>query len=298
MIPINADTNLLDAGTSSVLGRRTMLRALGATVVSLAAGSARATSQAGICSFGVFPYLPALKIGDLYAPAAVDLGEALGTQIQLQTKNTFEEFADELEAGSYDFVLVHPFLYLAAQERQGYRPIARIDQQLRAVLVGRSEHPVERLTQLRGETIAMVPLTAVAELLRATALDEGLTIGRDLQLAAHQTKMSCLQSAASGEAVGCVIPSTLGDQLPEVGKLNLVPIWQSEPICSHVVAVHPRMPGAAVERLQQRLIGWTETAAGVDILHRLSWPRLVPATDADFEPIRTLAARLRAASTG
>jgi len=241
MIPINADANLLDAGTSSVLGRRTMLRALGATVVSLAAGSARATSQAGICSFGVFPYLPALKIGDLYAPAAVDLGEALGTQIQLQTKDTFEEFADELEA---------------------------------------------------------VPLTAVAELLRATALDEGLTIGRDLQLAAHQTKMSCLQSAASGEAVGCVIPSTLGDQLPEVAKLNLVPIWQSEPICSHVVAVHPRMPGAAVERLQQRLIGWTETAAGVDILHRLSWPRLVPATDADFEPIRTLAARLRTASTG
>ena len=65
------------------------------------------------------------------------------------------------------------------------------------------------------------------------------------------------------------------DQLPEIAKLNLVPIWQSEPICSHVVAVHPRMPErgrgtapAAIDRLDR-------DGGRRGLLHRLSWPRLV-----------------------
>ena len=71
---------------------------------------ARADSNAGVCAFGVFPYLPALNIEKLYAPVAVELAQALGTDIQLKTKETFEEFGEEVAAGTYDLLVCHPFL--------------------------------------------------------------------------------------------------------------------------------------------------------------------------------------------
>ena len=181
--------------------------------MTLAARPLRADSQASVCTFGVFPYVPALKIGELFAPMALEFQAALGVQMQLRTKETFEKFRDELMAGSYDIALVHPFLYLDAHTAKGYAAIARIDQELRAVIVGRGK-PVQSLEELRGETLALPPRgSSVAHLLRLAMLDLGLIEGVDLKLRYFQTKVSCLHAVAAGEAVGCVVPSFLGDQL-------------------------------------------------------------------------------------
>ena len=179
---------------------------------------------------------------------------------------------------------------------QGYRPIARIDQQLRAVIVGRREQPIGHSGPAAGrdhrDGSAHRRRRTVASNRPRRRPGPRASI---CKLAAHQTKVSCLHAAAAGEAVGCVVPSFLGDQLQRSTSSNLVPIWQSEPISSHVVAVHPRMPAAAAEAAaaSDRL---ATTAAGV-ASDRLSWPgwsrRRMPITT----PIRTLAARLRAAST-
>lgn len=279
-------------------GRRAIVRALGAGTAALAWNAALAQEARPIRSLGVFPYLPALKIGELYAPAALDLGDALDVQIELRTKDTFADYALQLAAGVYDIVVVHPFLYVDGHDRQGYRAVAQVDQELRAVLVGRRHEPVDRLADLRGETIAMVPLTAVAQMLRLAMTEEGLADGTDIRLQPHQTKLSCLQAVAAGDALGCVVPSTLGGRLPDLGKLDLAPIWRSRPIGGSVIAVHPRMQASGAERLRRRLIGWSGTPQGRTILHGLAWPRVRSAEDEDFEPVRAMRARLRAVDSG
>ena len=45
---------------------------------------------------------------------ALEFRRALGVDIQLRTNETFEKFASELAAGSYDIALAHPFLYVDA----------------------------------------------------------------------------------------------------------------------------------------------------------------------------------------
>jgi phosphonate transport system substrate-binding protein len=248
---------------------------------------------------GIFPYVPALKVGDLFAPMALDFAATLGVDIQLRTSETFEKFARELAVGSYDIALVHPFLYVDAHRAQGYAAIARVDQDLRAVIVSRRSQPVRSLTELRGQTLALPPRGAgVSYLLRLAMLDEGLIPGVDLNLHHHQTKVSCLHAVAAEQAVGCVVPSFLGDQLQAMGEMQLAPIWQSEPIKSLVIAVHPRVPGSSCAALQARMLGWQASEQGRELLAHLSWPGMARADDADYDPIRLLVAKLNATASG
>ena len=273
-------------------GRRSFLAALAASATTLAAPSLHAASQAGVCTLGIFPYVPALKIGELFSPMALEFGETLGIDIQLRTSETFEKFASELAAGSYDIALAHPFLYVDAHEAQGYEAIASVDQKLRAVIVSRRTQPVGRLAELRGQTLALPPSGAgVSYLLRLAMVEEGLIPDVDLHLRHHRTKVSCLHAVAAEEAVGCVVPSFLGGQLEAMSEMRLVPIWQSQPIQSIAVTVHPRMPLAARAMLQDRMLGWPASDRGRDLLAHLGWPGMVVATDVDYDGVRRLAAK-------
>lgn len=258
----------------------------------------RAASAAGVCAFGVFPYLPALRIEALMGPVALELGRALGTDVQLKSKETFEAFQGELLAGRYDIALVHPFFFVEASARQGYRALARIDEELRAVLLARDPAPLAGLALLRGRTVALPPrLAAVSYLMAAELIDAGLRPGADLELRYFPDKVSCLHAVATGAAAACALPSFVLSQLP-AAEMRAHPVWRSRPVPNLVVATHPRLPEAGRAALLGRMLGWPGTDAGREVLARLAWPGLTPAGDADYDPIRALAAKLSARAAG
>ena len=229
----------------------------------------------------------------------MEFGAALGVDIQLRTRETFEKFSADLANGTYDIVLLHPFLYIEGHEAQGYLAIARVDQDLRAVIVSRSSQPVGKLAELRGQTLALPPRgSGVSYLLRLALRDEGLVEDADLRLHHYQTKVSCLHAVAAGTAAGCVVPSFLGDQLEAMHDMRLTPIWQSPPITGLVFATHPRLPLSAREALLACVLEWQSSVEGSAFLARLSWPSIVAAQDDDYDHARLLAHRLRAAASG
>jgi phosphonate transport system substrate-binding protein len=260
----------------------------------LARAHAHADSAAGVCVLGVCPYLPALNIEKLYALVAAQLAEMLGTAIQLKTKETFEDFNEEVAAGAYDLIVAHPFLYVEASARQGYVPLARVDQQLRAVLLSRDPQPLRSLALLRGQVVAMPPrLSSVSYLMALALIEAGLRPDSDVPLRHFRTKVSCLHAVAAGDAAACVIPSFMLDQLDSIEKMQLHAVWQSPPVNSLVFAAHPRVPAAQRAELSQRLVGWRGSEHGRAILAAFGWPGLVPAADADFADFRALSSRLR-----
>jgi phosphonate transport system substrate-binding protein len=280
-------------------GRRRFLATAAGGLAALVTAPAHAESQAGVCTLGIFPYVPALKVGELFSPMALEFEAALGVDIQLRTSETFEKFRQELVVGSFDIVLVHPFLYLEAHAAEDYSALARVDQDLRAVILTRVGGPIRALAELRGQTLALPPRgSGVSYLLRLAMLDEGLSEGVDLKLRHHQTKVSCLHAVAAGDAIGCVVPSFLGSQVPAIAEMQLMPAWQSAAIKSLVIAVHPRMPTQAREALRARILGWRGTDAGRTLLAHLAWPGMAPAEDADYAALRQLAAKLRATESG
>src|SRR4051794_27675328 len=100
--PVNDSTIVTPALGAS---RRAIVTGLASAALAVGTGDAQATSDPQVLTFGVFPYVPALKIGDLFAPMAADFELATGRPVQLRTQDTFEKFGEELAAGSYGLVL-------------------------------------------------------------------------------------------------------------------------------------------------------------------------------------------------
>lgn len=295
-IPSPSLVALASSGGGSAFPRRSVLAGMAAIAAgTLATPPARAESAGGVCTFGVFPYLPVLKLERLFAPVAVEFARILGTDVQLKSKETFEAFTEELRHGRYDIVLVHPFLFVEASAGQGYLPSMRVSGDLRAVLLAREPGKVQSLEAYRGHTLALPPkLSAVSYLIAAALIDGGLRPNADVMLRHYPDKVSCLHAVATNEVAACAVPSFIVGQLPAIAQMELHPVWQSAPVTNLVFALHPKMPAGARTRLATAMASWPSTAKGRALLAHLEWPGLVPAADADFAAIRALGNRLSA----
>ena len=282
--------------------RRTLLKTLPALVLAAAGstgplrrlGAEEPDPERGPYRFGVFPYLPALKIDAIFGPVAASLSRDLGTPIHLRTKPTFEQFAEELAKESYDIIFVHPFFYVDAHDRYGYLPVARLDEPLRAVLMVPEDSPVRELSDLRGQTVALPPpLAGVNEMTRMALLHAGLNPDRDVTVRHYRTKMSCLQAVAMGSAVACGVPNFLLDQLNGLDGMKLRPLFETPAISHMVYAVHGRVPEADRRMLRNCIVGWSGTSEGEKIMSIGAWTRFVDARDEDYDEARRYRKRLR-----
>ena len=245
--------------------------------------------------FGVFPYLPALTIDRVFGPMAGSFAATLERPVYLKTKPTFEQFVIGIRRETYDIIFVHPFLYVDAADQHGYLPLARLEGRLSAVVLAGSDRPWSGWADLSGKTLAApAPLSAVSELVRAALLDARLTPGIDTTLQHYRTKISCLQAVLVGAADACALPKFALPQVGAIGNGKLRVIAETASTKHLLFAAHPRIPEDQRAKLRSLIVSWPLTAEGKAIMAIGSWPRFVPAQDADYEEVRNFDARSEA----
>ena len=267
------------------------------TALILLLGPAREAASAPEAGyrFGVFPYLPALTIDEVFGPLAARLARDLDRPVRLKTKSTFERFAEELARQSYDMILVHPFFYVDAADGHHYQALARVDDVLTAVVLVSEDRPWDDWQDLAGRTLALPPaLSAVSEMVGTALRERGLIPNVDLTLRHYPTKLACLHAAVFGTAAGCAVPGFVLSQLGEMAEMRLRVIAETPPIKHFVLAVHERMPPAQRARLLESLLGLPATDEGRAILAATAWPRFVAAQDAEYDEVRRNRTRHRA----
>lgn len=204
---------------------------------------------------GVFPYLPALTIDRLYGPLADFLSIELDRLVKLRTKSTFENFADAIRNESYDIVFVHPFFYVDAVDRHGYLPLARLDQELRAVLVATEGSGVMDLQNLAGKTIGLPPkLAAVSKLIKSALIDNGMRPGLDVGIRHFRNKASCLQATVAGGVAACGVPAFVLEEIGDFKSKPLHVIFEAPPVSHFAFAVHHRVSEHERKRLQDLIL--------------------------------------------
>ena len=266
---------------------RKPLVALMATLILLlgCARLAAATTPEDTYRFGIFPYLPALTIDEIFGPLAARFARDLDAPVQLKTKSTFELYAEELSKESYDIILVHPFFYVDAADRHDYLPLARVDDDLIAVVLVGADRPWNDWQDLAGRTLALPPaLSAVSELVQVALRARGLA--SEVTLRHYASKLSCLHAAVLGDAAGCAVPGFVASQLEEVAELNLRVMAETPPTRHFVLAVHQRVAPTPRATLLQSLLGLQDSDDGKAILAATAWPRFVAAQDHEYDAVR------------
>jgi phosphonate transport system substrate-binding protein len=237
--------------------------------------------------FGVFPYLPVLTLDRVFSPIVVDAATALGDEVHLRTKSTFEQFLEELASEKYDFAFLHPYFYVTAADHYNYLPLVRLNAPLTAVILVRQDSAIHSLGDLERRVLGLPPrLAAVTEVVEATLRRSGLVPGSAIEVHYFASKMSCLHAVAVGSADACGLPRFALSQLPSEEAEGLRVIYETAPIPNVVIAAHRRVVEADRQKLKNRILEWPTTDEGREILANPHWPGFVEALDQDYDEIR------------
>ena len=238
---------------------------------------------------GVFPHLPPRQLEKVFSPMASDLGKAVNQNIILRTNTTFERFSQSLDTQVFDIAFVQPFDYVRIADKYGYRPLAARSEELAAILVVKEGSSLNTLQDLRGMKIALPPaVSAVSYLIRDLLLENGLDPDKDVTLSHHRSHMSCMQQVLIREADACGTAAPPFRFFQHRMKVKMKIVATSREIPHALFVIHPRVPDVKKQAIRQRIISWSSTRDGKQLLERGRLKPFVQVSDSDYDVIRKM----------
>lgn len=257
------------------------LLALALVFLAIAAPARASTS----ITLGVVPQFEQRKLFATWKPIVDELSQRTGLEVKLAVTLTVQEFEQELEKGSFDFVYANPYHILKVSTSQGYIPLVRDREPLHGILVVRRDSPLRKVEELAGKTLA-VP--------SPNALGASLLIQADLQHV-FKTQMSLLNVRTHSSVylhvlngladAGGGVEKTLSEQDPSVRDALRV-LYTTRPMPSHPIAAHPRIARQIREKMQKALLEMGNTPSGKGLLDDVPMPYPEKTTLDDYLPMR------------
>jgi phosphonate transport system substrate-binding protein len=261
----------------------------GAQTPSVAAPD-KASDKSIIYVMGVFPHLPPRELEKVFAPMAADLGNVIGRDIQFRSSTTYKKFTKNITAGKYDIAFMQPFDYIKVAGKDGYLPAATRSQRLAAIIVTKTDSPLDGVKSLRNKRISLPPESAaVSILVKNDLIRNGLIPGKDVTLSYHRSHLSCMQKVLIGETDACGTAAPAVRFFEKRMKVELKTIAKTRDIPHTLFAIHSRVPEEERKKITQRIINWANTDEGQELLKRGSLKPFVEIQDSDYDIVREIA---------
>lgn len=246
------------------------------------ASPALAAAPAGPLKLGVFPYLSPSQMVRQFEPLRQYLETTLGRPVDLASAPDFLSFVQRTQQGEYDLVVTALHKGRLAQKRDGWQVVAMSGQQTAAAILVRKDSVIARLEDLRGKRIAVGSRRSITYVLAEEELARrGIRLGRDMGVVETVTFSNVLQSVLAGTAEAGATPTLLWDSATHTTaeqRERLREIFRSPPPHPHsaLVMASPGTVPATVERLRKALLGFGDTTAGRDFLHKSQLQAFIP----------------------
>jgi ABC-type phosphate/phosphonate transport system substrate-binding protein len=260
--------------------------------------SMQAEGQDTDLMFGVFPYLPADTMEQIFAPIAARFSQLTGRPVNLRSRPDYERFREQVRQQTYDIVFIQPFDYVRVAADNGYLPLARWvsssdpadEGNLCAIIVSRNDTGINTLEDLRGRDVAVPNMDSAVGLLGLDALARKKIEARTHAAGNH---LACLQQVQVKHAAACITAWPPMKLFKAKSGAQLKLIHTTEIIPSSLFAVHKRIPKQMRERIRDELLSWHTGAPYAEaFLERGGWTRLSPASDKDYDIVRDIWNRL------
>ncbi|MGV8992180.1 MAG: phosphate/phosphite/phosphonate ABC transporter substrate-binding protein [Thiobacillus sp.] len=235
---------------------------------------------------GVFPYVTARQIVEIYRPVAKALEEKLQRRVLLFTAPDFTTFAQRTRQGQYDILLTAPHLAWLAREDTGYLPLLKYDLPFRGLLVVKSDSQLKDLEDLRGHTIATpdsIALVVLAGKIELAA--SGLREKIDYQLKQSGTHINAAMQVIHGRADGAILAAQTYNLMRPDLQQQLRVLALTPRLSSLMYLTHPRLPVTEVQSIRTALLDFSASPDLQARKHHGSNGAIEPIDDAMFQTI-------------
>ena len=247
----------------------------------------------------ITPILPVRTMIENYQPLRAYLELRLQEPVTLVTAPDYKTYNQHLRRHAYPFVIaVANSAYLACAD-YGYVPMLRPAIDTHPVLVVAKRSKLTSIKELRGATLTMGdPLAIISmqgvQMLRAAGLDPR----RDVIIKHLPNHGAAVNYVISGEAAAAIVSDRALLQMPQAARdaVRVMQVWEQGAAPGVVYLASPSVPRARVEKLSRAILEFVrDTADGRDLMRRLGYGTLLPATVADLKPLAPYGALLKTA---
>lgn len=236
--------------------------------------------------FAIAPQQSPRELAKRWGPIIRYLSERSGVPLQFQTAKSLLAYQQEMKGGQYDISFINAYYYVAFSKEAGYKVFAQEkDAQFVGIMVVRKDSPYRALDQLEGKQLAFPGPTAVTSMLAYTHLK-----AKNIHVSANYviSMDSVYRSVAKGLfPAGLGETRTFGSMEPEI-RNQLRILWSSDPMPPFTFSAHPRVPAAALKKIQQAMLKMADDPRGRELLKEINMKGIAAAHDSEYEAVRKL----------
>ncbi len=238
--------------------------------------------------FGVFPFMPMPALIKYYNSVSADFTRKVNKRVIAQSRPTFKLFSEEIEQEYYDIIFIQPFDYPKAYQHN-YRPLARRDDNLDAIIVTKIGSEIKSIADLKGKVLANPPKeSAISLVIQRELRKAGLDQKGSLDMIFTSNHFACMQIVLVGKADACstTTPVLTHWENTQLKQKKLHVIHQADSVPHTLYMAHKRVPSSDQKKLKQAILTWDERPEGKMILNIFSVSSFVEAKDSDYDVIR------------
>ena len=230
-----------------------------AQTTSLAIPDAVLSQEAEPLQFGILPSRSTVTLMRNYAPLKSYLEHTLKREIIISTAPDFPEFLRRTGANEYDFVLTAPHFAKLAEDQHGFVRLAKIQDPLSGVFLVEKTSPYQKITDLRGKTLAILNNLAMVTLLGEQQLTRlGLQLGRDINISNSPSHTSAALAVVHGETDAALISEWAFKILPTADKDHLRILAHTKAGPNVMFMANRRLGTNEITRLRDALLHFNE----------------------------------------
>lgn len=206
---------------------------------------------------GVHPYKSVTELHSMFKPIADYISQKIGMPVELQFGKTYEDTANKLGAGSFDFCFISPTIYAKFAHQYNYKPLAQIVNDGRpsfyGVIVVKKGSGIKSIKDLKGKTFVFGDRNST--LTHVVPLYMLMNNGIHLSDLSKYSFVGSHDNVALNVAVGTfsaagLMPDIAEKYLPQ----GLEVIAKSPQLPEHVFAAAPSLDNETVKKLQEAIL--------------------------------------------
>lgn len=253
---------------------------------------------AAVHAFAVHPLHNPKKLLQAYQPLIDHLNSRLsGARLTLEASRDYASFEQKYRDRKPGFILPNPWQTLQAM-KAGFHVLAMAGEpgDFRGVLVVLKDSNLRSPRDLKGKAVSYPAPTALAACIMPQyfLFRSGLDVSHDLENKYVGSQESSMMNVVLGHtAAGATWPppwrAFQKEHPREAATLRV--IWETEPLINNSVMARDDLPPLLREQVRKLLAGLSESADGRTILAGMETARFLPASDADYDVVRTYVER-------